>query len=34
VRWNGKDDVGVLASRAVRLRIEIKDADLYAMRFE
>jgi len=34
IRWNGKDDVGILASRPVRLRIEIKDADLYSLRFE
>ena len=34
VSWKGKDDVAALTSRPVRLRIEIKDADLYALRFE
>ncbi|HUE18074.1 MAG TPA: hypothetical protein VMR25_28220 [Planctomycetaceae bacterium] len=34
VSWNGRNDIGALASQVVRLRIEIKDADLYALRFE
>ena len=34
VSWKGRDDIGALASHSVRLRIEIKDADLYALRFE
>lgn len=30
VTWKGKDDVKALAGRAVRLRFELTDADLYA----
>jgi len=33
VSWNGGDDVGALAGRPVRLRIELKDADLFGFRF-
>ncbi len=33
VRWKGGADVGALAGRPVRLRFEICDADLYALRF-
>ncbi|MBZ2184871.1 MAG: hypothetical protein K7J46_09165 [Bryobacter sp.] len=33
VRWKGRTDVGEFAGRAVRLRIELKDADVYALRF-
>ncbi|MGQ9575274.1 MAG: hypothetical protein ACUVUC_08150 [Thermoguttaceae bacterium] len=32
--WRGGEDVGRLAGRPVRLRFVIKDADLYALRFE
>ncbi len=32
--WKGKQDVSSLAGRPVRLRFVLKDADLYAMRFE
>ena len=33
VSWTGRDDVSRLAGTAVRLRIVMKDADLYSMRF-
>lgn len=33
VRWNGASDVSTLAGRKVRLRVRLKDADLYAFRF-
>ncbi len=33
VSWRGGDDVGALAGRPVRLRFELKDADLFALRF-
>ncbi len=34
VTWKGGADVGTLAGRPVRLRFELKDADLYAFRFQ
>ena len=34
VTWKGGADVGKLAGRPVRLRFELKDADLYAFRFQ
>jgi hypothetical protein len=33
VRWKGGHDVSSLAGRPVRLRLVMKDADLYAFRF-
>lgn len=33
VSWNAGEDLSKLASRAVRLRILIKDADLYSLKF-
>jgi len=33
VEWKGGSDVGRLAGKAVRLRFEMKDADLYSLRF-
>lgn len=33
VRWEGEADVSDLAGRPVRLRIQLKDADLYSLRF-
>lgn len=33
VRWNGQTDVSQLASRPVRLRIVMKDADLFSFKF-
>ncbi|MEX0675659.1 MAG: hypothetical protein WD063_01200 [Pirellulales bacterium] len=33
VRWKGGGDLGQLAGRPVRLRFELKDADLYSLRF-
>jgi len=33
VTWTGGPDLGQLAGRPVRLRFELKDADLYALRF-
>ena len=33
VSWNGGADLSALAGKAVRLRFEMKDADLYAYRF-
>lgn len=33
VSWNGETNVGALAERPVRLRIELKDADLFSFRF-
>jgi hypothetical protein len=32
--WNGNADVSALAGQAVRLRFELKDADVFAMRFQ
>ncbi len=32
-RWNGGGDVSALSGRAVRLRFEIRDADVYSFRF-
>ena len=34
VSWKGKKDVGLLAGRPIRLLFELKDADLFAIRFE
>ena len=34
VSWKGKEDVGPLAGKPVRLRFVMKDADLYSLRFE
>jgi hypothetical protein len=33
VSWNGNENVSALASKPVRLRIYIKDADLYSLKF-
>ena len=33
VAWGDGADLGALAGRPVRLRVELKDADLYAFRF-
>ena len=33
VAWKGGADVGALAGKPVRLRFELKDADLYSMQF-
>ncbi|HOF89235.1 MAG TPA: hypothetical protein PLZ36_14200, partial [Armatimonadota bacterium] len=33
VSWRGGADVGALSGRPVRLRFELKDADLFALRF-
>ena len=33
VEWGGEADVGALSGKAIRLRFEIKDADLYSFRF-
>jgi len=33
VSWKGGDDISGLAGKAVRLRVVMKDADLYALRF-
>ncbi len=34
VTWRGKDDLGALAGKPLRLRFVMKDADLYSLRFE
>lgn len=34
VTWKGESDVGQLAGKSVRLRFELKDADLYAFQFK
>ena len=34
VSWNGNENVKPLASKPVRLRIYLKDADLYSFRFK
>jgi hypothetical protein len=34
VRWSGGTDVGPLAGKPVRLRFVLKDADVFAMRFQ
>ncbi|NLE38573.1 MAG: hypothetical protein GX621_11160 [Pirellulaceae bacterium] len=34
VRWRGKEDVSPLAGQPIRLRFVMKDADLYALKFE
>ena len=33
VTWKGRSDLGPLAGRPVRLRLELKDADLFALQF-
>ena len=33
ITWSGGDNVSKLAGKAVRLRIAMKDADLYSLRF-
>lgn len=33
VTWNGNPDIGALAGRPIRLRFELRDADLYAFKF-
>ncbi len=33
VSWRGRSDLGALAGRAVRLRVMLRDADLYAFEF-
>jgi hypothetical protein len=34
VTWNGKSDVSTFAGKPIRLRFEIRDADLYAFQFK
>lgn len=34
VTWNGRDDVGSLAGRPVRIRFSLRDSDLYAFQFQ
>jgi hypothetical protein len=34
VAWKGGADLGPLAGRPVRLRLELRDADVYAFRFQ
>jgi hypothetical protein len=34
VTWKDSSDVGQLAGKAVRLRIQLRDADLYSLKFE
>ena len=34
VSWNGNSDVGSIAGQQVRLRIAIRDADLYSLQFK
>ena len=34
ITWSGGDDVSKLAGKAVRLRIAMKDVDLYSLRFQ
>ena len=34
VVWQEESDLGALAGRPVRLRIHLKDADLYSFRFQ
>ena len=34
VAWKGSPDLGTLAGKPVRLRLEVKDADLYSFRFQ
>jgi hypothetical protein len=33
VTWNGKSDLGDLAGQTLRLRIVLKDADLFSIQF-
>ena len=33
VAWEGGDDLSALAGKAVKLVFELKDADVYALRF-
>ena len=33
VPWNGKTDLGALAGKPVRIRVRMKDADMYSIRF-
>jgi hypothetical protein len=33
VRWRGSPDVDPLAGKPIRLRFQLADADLYALRF-
>lgn len=33
VHWKGGEDLSALSGKAVRLRVELKDADVYALRF-
>ena len=34
VRWKGSENLGALAGKTIRLRFVMKDADLYALRFQ
>ena len=34
IRWKGGPDVGKLAGRPLRLRFVLRDADLFAFRFQ
>jgi hypothetical protein len=33
VSWNGRTDVSSLVGTTVRMRLQLKDADIYAFRF-
>ena len=33
VSWGGSTDVGRLANRPIRIRVTLRDADLYAIKF-
>ena len=33
IAWKGNADLGTLAGKPVRLRFELRDADLYSFRF-
>ena len=34
IKWNGDPDLSAIAGQTVRIRFELKDADLYAFRFK
>jgi hypothetical protein len=34
VTWQNKSDVSALADRAIRVRIAMRDADIYSLRFQ
>ena len=33
VSWNGKEDISLLEGKPVKLKIYLKDADLYSLKF-